>query len=122
MDDLELQISSVKILGDCYLINNSISVNLNSQHRYINLVDQWLGSNTAESVKYEAGSAESVRAKRDGLLNDISWRYERHAREARLGIETTDSLSALDTYAQALAVVPQQEGFPATINWPEVPA
>ncbi|AWX98573.1 hypothetical protein A8139_00655 [Marinomonas primoryensis] len=64
----------------------------------------------------------SVRKSRDALLDQLTWRYERHAREMRLGVETTDSLSALDTYAQALADVPQEEGFPTDIEWPEVPA
>ncbi|MCW4628294.1 MULTISPECIES: phage tail assembly chaperone [Marinomonas] len=62
--------------------------------------------------------AAKARAQRDALLEQFTWRYERHAREARLGIETTDSLSALDAYAQALADVPQQAGFPTTIEWP----
>lgn len=66
--------------------------------------------------------ATRARANRDTLLEQFTWRYERHAREMRLGIETTDSLLELDAYAQALADVPQQAGFPATIEWPEVPA
>ena len=66
--------------------------------------------------------AATARAQRDALLDQFTWRYERHAREARLGIETTDSLLELDAYAQALADVPQQEGFPSAIDWPEVPA
>lgn len=66
--------------------------------------------------------AATARAQRDVLLEQFTWRYERHAREARLGIETTDSLLELDAYAQALADVPQQAGFPTTIEWPALPA
>lgn len=69
----------------------------------------------------EAELSATARAKRDALLNGIAWRYERNAREARLGIETTDSIEALDAYTQALADVPQQEGFPTTIEWPALP-
>lgn len=66
--------------------------------------------------------AATARAQRDTLLEQFTWRYERHARETRLGGETTDTLSVLDVYAQALADVPQQDGFPATIDWPTLPA
>ncbi len=65
--------------------------------------------------------AATARAKRDTLLEQFTWRYERYSREVRLGIETTDSIEALDAYAQALADIPQQEGFPTTIEWPLMP-
>ena len=65
--------------------------------------------------------AATARAQRDTLLEQFTWRYERHARETRLGVETTDALDALDAYAQALANVPQQKGFPTTIEWPLAP-
>lgn len=66
--------------------------------------------------------AATARTQRDALLEQFTWRYERHARETRLGIETTDTLSALDAYAQSLADVPQQDGFPTAIEWPQAPA
>lgn len=66
--------------------------------------------------------AATARAQRDTLLEQFTWRYERHARERRLDIEATDSIEALDAYSQALADVPQQAGFPTIINWPTVPA
>jgi hypothetical protein len=65
--------------------------------------------------------ASSVRLKRDSLISEMSWRYERHASEIRLGIETTDSIEALDEYAQALREITDQEGFPSVIDWPEAP-
>lgn len=63
----------------------------------------------------------SARAKRVSLISEMSWRYERHASEIRLGIETTDSIEALDEYAQALRDITEQEGFPSVIDWPEAP-
>ncbi|MGO2235518.1 MAG: phage tail assembly chaperone [Marinomonas sp.] len=66
--------------------------------------------------------ATTARAQRDELLEQFTWRYERHARETRLGVETTDALSVLDAYAQSLADVPQQDGFPTAIEWPQAPA
>lgn len=60
----------------------------------------------------------TIRAERDARINAVSWRYERHARELRLGIPTTDSLAVLDAYIQALADVPSQVGFPSSVVWP----
>lgn len=62
--------------------------------------------------------ATLARSKRDSLISDMSWRYERHASELRLGIEVTDSIESLDTYAQALRDITEQGGFPTVINWP----
>lgn len=70
----------------------------------------------------EAELATTARSKRDSLLAGISWRYERHERETRLAMPTTDNIKTLDTYAQLLADVPEQEGFPTTINWPSLTA
>lgn len=63
--------------------------------------------------------ADTVRADRDARIDAVTWRYERHARETRLGMVTTDNLTTLDTYVQALADVPNQPGFPTSVNWPD---
>jgi hypothetical protein len=44
-----------------------------------------------------------VRLERDRKMADFQWRYERYARQVRLGIPTTDNLAAMDAYMQALA-------------------
>lgn len=62
--------------------------------------------------------ASAARLKRDSLISEMSWRYERNASETRLGLESTDSIETLDQYAQALRDVTEQEGFPSEINWP----
>ncbi len=69
----------------------------------------------------DEGLASAARSKRDSLISEMSWRYERHASEIRLGIETTDSIELLDQYAQALRDITEQEGFPSVIEWPEAP-
>ena len=61
---------------------------------------------------------ESTRSERDRRINAEMWRYDRAAREARLGITPTDDIDTLDAYIQALADVPQQAGFPDNIEWP----
>ena len=63
--------------------------------------------------------AAKVRAERDARINTVTWRYERQARETRLGIPLTDDIAELDAYIQALADVPEQEGFPSQVVWPE---
>ncbi len=62
--------------------------------------------------------ASAARLQRDSLISGMSWRYERHASELRLGIEVTDSIESLDTYSQALRDITEQDGFPTVINWP----
>lgn len=60
--------------------------------------------------------ASAVRAQRDKLLAATDW--------AVLPDSPLDGTSqtALKAYRQALRDVPQQEGFPGTITWPEMPA
>lgn len=65
--------------------------------------------------------AASIRAVRDRKIADIAWRYERTARQERLGITPTDNISALDAYVQALADITLQATFPQSVEWPEVP-
>ena len=65
--------------------------------------------------------ATTARTKRDQMIGDISYRYERFASESRLFLETTDSIEALDKYAQALRDITKQEGFPTNIEWPPMP-
>jgi hypothetical protein len=75
----------------------------------------WVGAPSAEA------RARDARSKRDALANAFAWRYERHQRELRLALPTTDSLEVLDAYMQALADVPAQPGFPDSIIWPQEP-
>lgn len=65
--------------------------------------------------------AAAARAQRDSLVAAVAWRYERHARELRLNLVPADDLVVLDAYVQALADVPKQAGFPASIVWPDAP-
>ena len=60
--------------------------------------------------------ASAARAQRDKLLAATDWTV--------LPDSPLDGTSqtALKTYRQALRDVPQQDGFPGTITWPEMPA
>lgn len=65
--------------------------------------------------------AEQIRADRNNKINDFEWRYARYNSEIRSGKTPTDSLELLDAYVQALRDIPQQEGFPENVVWPEEP-
>lgn len=64
--------------------------------------------------------AINARSLRDFKISNISWRYERYGSELRLGVKTTDSITALDKYSQSLRDITLQEGFPNNIVWPEL--
>jgi hypothetical protein len=60
---------------------------------------------------------DQIRAERTRRIEAVEWRYNRYARETRLGATPTDDISALDTYVQALAGITKQED-PNNITWP----
>ena len=66
--------------------------------------------------------AGTARAERDRLIESVRWRIERHSDELALGIEPTEPLEPLLQYVQDLRAVPQQEGFPEAMEWPELPS
>lgn len=65
-----------------------------------------------EETVSEEGQAISARSRRDILLRESDW--------AVLADAPTDK-TAWQAYRQELRDVPQQEGFPNSINWPTEP-
>lgn len=63
----------------------------------------------------------TVRAERDRLIESVRWRIERHNDEVALNTEPTEPLEPLLQYTQALRDVPQQIGFPESVEWPQCP-
>ena len=77
------------------------------------LSEAYQGEVTVEDVPE---TADEIRARRDQLLAATDW--------AVLPDSPLDepSQTAMKAYRQALRDVPQQEGFPGTITWPEMSA
>jgi hypothetical protein len=65
-----------------------------------------------EQTASEEELSVSARSRRDVLLRDSDWAVSTDA--------PTDK-AAWQTYRQALRDVPQQEGFPQEVTWPEKP-
>lgn len=71
------------------------------------------GEVTVEDVPL---TAEEARAERNKLLADTDWTQ---VLDAPIDSATRE---AYRTYRQALRDIPEQEGFPETITWPELPS
>lgn len=65
--------------------------------------------------------ATEIRFERDSKIQEIRWRLERARDEQDLGLPLTEPIEPILLYIQTLRDVPQQEGFPTNIIWPEVP-
>jgi hypothetical protein len=81
---------------------------------------QWvLEDKTLEELQAETNALwNAIRQERDKRIAAVTWRYERYARHARLGIEQIDNIEDLDAYIQALADIPQNQTDPYDIVWP----
>lgn len=67
--------------------------------------------------------AAQARFERDKRLNATNWLVERHREQQETGATTLMAQEYADllAYRQALRDVPQQDGFPETIDWPILP-
>ena len=63
-----------------------------------------------------AEAAEQIRSKRDSLISDSDYLLA-----SDYPISAKD-LEVVKAYRQALRDVPQQEGFPLDVVWPELPS
>lgn len=65
--------------------------------------------------------ADKVREERDAKIEAVRWRIERAKDEAELGAPLTEPLEPLLQHVQLLRDVPQQAGFPESVEWPVEP-
>lgn len=83
----------------------------------------WVVSNkTAEELQAEKDILwKEIREQRDQKINEVEWRITRYLSETRQGINpTTDTISDLDTYVQALRDITKQSD-PSNITFPVKP-
>ena len=76
------------------------------------------------TVKALEETKSYIRRIRDLSIQNQMWKYDRHARELRLGLTPTDSpeyMLLLDAYIKALSDIPEQSGFPYEVTWPTLP-
>ena len=65
---------------------------------------------------------QGIREERDSLLKQVDEKVLRYQSEVRVGITTTtDNISDLDTYAQALRNIPSTYSNPNNVEWPNTP-
>ena len=91
-------------------VNDYQKLVISNQGLYV--VRRWPTNPELEAIK------DMVRVRRTRLIEELDWRYLRNAREVRLNLTPTDDITKLDTYAQALADIPKQSGFPTEVVWP----
>lgn len=77
------------------------------------LLDAWNTAHPDPAATEQQAAA--VRAQRDKLLADTDWTQ---TLDAPIDAATRE---VMRTYRQALRDVPQQDGFPADVQWPELP-
>lgn len=72
----------------------------------------------------EADLAAAARLERDRRIQTVRWLIDRHRDEVALGRTTTltnEDYRLVLQHVQDLRDLPEQEGFPGTIDWPVLP-
>ena len=88
----------------------------------VELVDWVVTDKTPTELEQERQKAianqwNAIREQRDQLMKEFDWRYNRYAREVRLGLTPSDDIAAMDNYMQDLADITNQSD-PFNITWP----
>lgn len=106
-------------------VSNPPSYNQNTQKLTWNEIEiDWeVIDLTQEQIEELTNLAwQNIRKKRDSLLQQVDGKVLRYQSEVRIGITTTtDNISDLDTYAQALRDVPSTFSDPGNVVWPTYP-
>ena len=101
---------------DIQQIFSGVSLGWSEANEEVAKREAYNGEYTIETIEYGSMTAEEARAERDKLLAETDWTQ---VLDAPIDAETREAYRA---YRQALRDIPEQEGFPDTITWPELPA
>lgn len=101
---------------DIQQIFSGVSLGWSEANEEIAKREAYNGEYTIETIEDVSMTAEEARAERDKLLAETDWTQ---VLDAPIDAETREAYRA---YRQALRDIPEQEGFPDTITWPELPA
>lgn len=72
----------------------------------------------SERVSRVAELWAEVRENRDEKIKEVEWRVMRNMSETRQGVDTTDNITDLDTYVQALRDITSTTTNPLEVVWP----
>ena len=61
---------------------------------------------------------QEIRETRDAKIKEVEWRVMRNLSETRQGLDTTDNITDLDTYIQALRDITSTTTNPLEVVWP----
>ncbi len=61
---------------------------------------------------------QEIRETRDVKIKEVEWRVMRNLSETRQGLDTTDNITDLDTYIQALRDITSTTTNPLEVSWP----
>ena len=64
---------------------------------------------------------QEIRETRDAKIKEVEWRVMRNLSETRQGLDTTDNITDLDTYIQALRDITSSTTNPLEVSWPSTP-
>lgn len=106
---------------DCTIIDSeptSIGVWSWDGEKFI-AIEKEITSDPEPSI-FNRNISSQMRQHRNHLIADFEPRLLKALRLERMGL-AHESIAELDAYLQALADVPQQSGFPDSINWPTKP-
>ena len=98
---------------DIHQIFSNVSLEWNESNEELAKREAYNGEVTVEDIPM---TEEEARTQRDKLLADTDWTQ---VLDAPIDSATRE---AYRTYRQALRDIPEQEGFPETIIWPELPS
>ena len=101
---------------DIQQIFSDVSLGWSEANEELAKREAYNGEYTIETIEDVSMTAEEARAERDKLLAETDWTQ---VLDAPIDAETREAYRA---YRQALRDIPEQEGFPDTITWPELPA